>query len=71
MAAGPGAEQAGTAADNPATFHPSDPGETPVTAPQIAVLTYGQHSENITVSSTTKTPKLIVHLSIVSLKYIV
>lgn len=50
MAAGPGAGQAGTAADNPATFHPRDPGETPVTAPQIAVLTYG-----LTMPNTAKT----------------
>lgn len=52
MATGPGAEQAGTTADNPATFHPRDPGKTPVAAPQIVVLKHGQtkpSSENITV----------------------
>lgn len=67
MAAGPGAEQAGTAADNPETFHPRDPGETPVAAPQI---TYGQtksNSEIITVSPTIKNPQT-VQLSLVSLK---
>lgn len=67
MAAGPSAKQAGTAAYNPETFHPRDPGETPVAAPQI---TYGQtkpNSEIITVSPTIKNPQT-VQLSVVSLK---